>query len=162
MYCAHCGRIIADNATVCPSCGTPVQVSINSVVQNRQVSQPQPVAYAQPQQNAYAQAPQSTLQAEDQPAKGVKSTNRTNGIGIVGFIYSFFSFFLLGIPFFPGFIMSCVGVGMRKQCNKSNGVAIAGLVFALIDILMVAALVYYIVFAGGLEVIEDWLENLIG
>ncbi|MCD8285928.1 MAG: hypothetical protein LUD50_01715 [Clostridia bacterium] len=79
-------------------------------------------------------------------AKVKDPLKRTNAVGIVGFLFSFFAFlFSAGIFSFPGFLVSCVGVGVRKQYNKGNGTAIAGLVFAILGLLIFGFILYLII-----------------
>ncbi|MCD8295424.1 MAG: hypothetical protein LUE27_09320 [Clostridia bacterium] len=122
--------------------------------------QPSYSQYGYASQTMQPQQGQTTAQKSESGDNAPKK--RTNGFGIAGFVYAFFSLFLGGLTFFPGFVLSCIGLGMRKECTKSNGVAVAGLIFAIINILEVAALVYYIMFAGGLEVIENFLGGILG
>lgn len=149
MFCGFCGQVLDPKAKVCPKCGRSVQDTSNLMVKG------------------YTEPVQQTLQQDEAQTQGKKvrmprSSKRTNGIGIVGFIYSFFAFlFTAGILFFPGFILSCVGVAMRKECTNGNGSAIAGLVFSLLSIILLAIVVVCIVCAAGVFEGPDWLMSLL-
>lgn len=154
--CPFCGEQIPEDAAKCMYCTAWL---------SEQRPNPAPRVEAAPmyQQPGYQGAAPTTnvyvtpsqlhaVSAQPQPAKS------KNGIGTTGLVFSIVSLVFCWVPFldllfwFFGFLFSFIGVFKRPK-----GVAIAGLVIAVISLVTIICLWYFV---GMAAIDSDWFEEL--
>ena len=115
MYCGKCGANVPDGNVFCSNCGAPVSGSAD---------QPSSFPGAQP----------VPVIMVNQPAPV-----RSNGIAIVGLVFSIIGLCAFWIPYFGlcfaglGLIFSIIGVAKK---NAVKGAAITGLVLSIVAVFL--------------------------
>lgn len=135
-FCRFCGSKILPNSAFCSACGKPLGNIETPVVQeNTHYSQfrsiqptPQPVyASQQPQQ-----ANQTTVVVNEQ---------KSNGIGVAGFVFALMGIILSWVPvvdfiiWFLGLLFSFIGL-----FKAPRGLAITGFILSIISIIIIIAI----------------------
>lgn len=113
-FCVSCGSELPEGAVACPNCGA----SRGSAHQaQQQYQQPQVVV------------------------SNVQQQQKSNGIGIAGFIVSLVSLFLCcGSASVISLILSIVGAVNAKKCDgNGKGFSIAGIIISVIGIIVFIA-----------------------
>ena len=149
MICNNCGNQVADNANVCPYCGTPFAASAPQAAQP-QYAQPAQTQYAQPVQNQYAQPqyaqPQygQVAQAPVGDANEREMSKSTLIWGILGIAFGC-SFYLS----FLGIIFGAIGLGKAKNYMAAGyplaGRAKTGRILALVGMILGIVLTVFFV-----------------
>ena len=118
MFCKHCGKEIDDRAEICPYCGVSTK------------KQGKFCAYC-------------GNEVEDNavicPYCGVRLCGeRTNGLGIAGFVLSLVSLIYGIILVFQSiaFVFAVIAVCGRKKYSRANGLAVAGLVISCVSVVL--------------------------
>ena len=139
MFCKNCGKEIDDNAIVCPHCGVQVRAvnDQNGQPYNGQPYNGQPYN-GQPNGQPYNGQPYNGQPYNGQPyngqpygqqdyVPGQNSQTNSNGIAIVGFVFSFL-FALVGL------ICSIIGFkNATKDGAPHKGLALAGIIISAIN-----------------------------
>ena len=121
MYCGKCGANVPDGNVFCSNCGAPVSGSAD---------QPSSFPGAQPVQGVQ---PVPVIMV-NQPAPV-----RSNGIAIVGLVFSIIGLCAFWIPYFGlcfaglGLLFSIIGVAKK---NAVKGAAITGLVLSIVAVFL--------------------------
>lgn len=126
MFCKHCGKEIDGRAEICPYCGVSTKrqgkfcaCCGNKVEDNAVIC----------------------------PYCGVRLCGeRTNGLGIAGFVLSLVSLLFGMIAVFQvvAFVFAVIAVSGRKKYSRANGLAVAGLVIACVSVALWAIYFYFI------------------
>lgn len=121
MYCGKCGANVPDGNVFCSNCGAPISGSAD---------QPSSFPGAQPVQGV-------------QPTPVIMVTQpapvRSNGIAIVGLVFSIIGLCAFWIPYFGlcfaglGLIFSIIGLAKK---NAVKGAAITGLVLSIVAVFL--------------------------
>ena len=111
-FCPKCGTKMTENDEFCPECGTKNVQKKKRVVEEYEYEAPAR-SYQPAQQDYYGVAPQ-----------------RTNGMGIAGFVLSFL------IPIL-GLIFSIIGYTKAKEYNdNAKGLSLAGIIISSVFIVI--------------------------
>ena len=130
MFCKHCGKEIDGRAEICPYCGVSTK------------KQGKFCAYCG------NEIGEETFVC---PYCGIRIEEKTNGLGIAGFVLSLVSlaFMYMAVLQVIAFVFAVIAVGGRKKYCRANGLAVAGLVISCISICISIALcsIFFILFS---------------
>lgn len=115
MFCKHCGKEIDGRAEICPYCGVSTK------------NQGKFCAYCG------NEIGEKTFVC---PYCGIRLEEKTNGLGIAGFVLSLVSLLFGMIAVFQvvAFVFAVIAVGGRMKYSRANGLAVAGLVIGCISL----------------------------
>lgn len=119
MYCGKCGASIPDGDIFCSKCGAPISVS-------SELSSEQLIT-------------QTVLTTPD--IVMAQPTTKTNGVAITGFVFGIVAAVLCWVPFFGmmlgivGFVLSLIGLKVKKDRGSGGGLAVSGLILSIIGAL---------------------------
>ncbi len=134
MFCKNCGQEIAEGATVCPSCNTPVDVAAANAAQPQQ-----PYAQQMPPQQPYAQQPYAQQPYAQQPYAPYGAPMPSQEPASMGLRVLCWFFPIVGIILY--FVKKDEKPVYAKQCGKAALISIIvyAVFYVLVMVLGVAA-----------------------